>query len=491
MGSVIRRAYCGAYALFVLGLASCAHVHQHPTAGEALPPVAEADNQAAPRDVETKPASPLTDRNSSPIWLVSHDEVASALDLEPVSGSLGAPDSTGGELFQTAWQPPAAGVPGAPAQPPAGPIPPGAGTSGVPAPSPGPGAAPVPGVTTGPGGAVAVGPQPPGLPAGTPGQPETRITSLAGVAGAAEAELALNTIGDQGTISFGPQPGNKAAISIMRNFALNITDNNSARLQNRLIPVEYYHFFAANRAYPGLPFEPGQYAALIHPSRLSSTRVITNDDRYIFGFETILAQRLSLVVRQSVVTINQPDVTLQQGYLLHRLGGIHTGWGDLQLSPKYLIFEDKKQLLSGGVGMIIPLGENSPYRQFGNSAFVFQPYLLYLLQPTERWVIQGGVEYDIPVATNLDNVSLFRWMTFLGYRLYHEPQSKTIQTIYPLIEFHGEHLVGGFTQNTVNFTTGFRVNCFRRFQFGVGYAVPVTDQKQFSNEILASLNYFF
>ena len=38
---------------------------------------------------------------------------------------------------------------------------------------------------------------------------------------------------------------------------------------------------------------------------------------------------------------------------------------------------------------------------------------------------------------------------------------------------------------------GLRVNAFRKFQFGVGYAVPVTEQKQFGNEVLASLNYFF
>ena len=141
--------------------------------------------------------------------------------------------------------------------------------------------------------------------------------------------------------------------------------------------------------------------------------------------------------------------------------------------------------------MVIPVGEKAPYHQFGNSAFVFQPYLLYLAQPTERWVVQTGVEYDIPVATNLDHVSLFRWLAFLGYRLYSGSRSEAIQTIYPLIEFHGEHMVGGFTQNTVNFTAGFRVNCFRKVQFGVGYAVPLTDQKQFNNEVLASVNYFF
>ena len=457
-------------------------------------PAGEAIKQAGRRDSETKPASPLNDRNSEPIQLVSHDEVVSALTLESALGSVGPPPaSIADEFVQAEFQPPATRVPapGAPAQPPAGTIQPRVGTSGVPAPSPGPSAPPGPAGTAGPGGALAVGPQPPELPPGTAAQPDNRIASLAAAAGAAEGDLALNTIGDQGIISFGPQSGKGAPISVTRNFALNITDNNSARLQNRLIPIEYYHFFEANRVYPGLPFVPSQYAAAIHPSRLSRTRVTTDDDRYVFGFESILADRLSLIVRQSVVTINQPDLTLQQGYLLHKLGGVHSGWGDLQISPKYLIFEDKKQVLSGGAGMVIPVGEKAPYHQFGNSAFVFQPYLLYLAQPTERWVVQAGVEYDIPVATNLDHVSLFRWLTFLGYRLYSGSRSAAIQTIYPLIEFHGEHMVGGFTQNTVNFTTGFRVNCFRKFQFGVGYAVPLTDQKQFSNEVLASLNYFF
>ena len=220
--------------------------------------------------------------------------------------------------------------------------------------------------------------------------------------------------------------------------------------------------------------------------------MLTDDDRYIFGFEKILIpDRLSVVVRQSVVSINQPALTLQQGYLLHNLGGIRSGWGDLQISPKYLIYEDKSRLLSGGVGLVVPVGQSAPYQQFGNSAFIFQPYLMYLAQPTERWVIQEALEYDVPVANNLSGVSLLRWMTFLGYRIYHAPESDTIQSVYPLIEFHGEHMVGGYTQNTVNFTAGVRVNAYRTIQFGLGYAIPVTEQRQFSNEILASLNYFF
>ncbi len=35
--------------------------------------------------------------------------------------------------------------------------------------------------------------------------------------------------------------------SVIRNFALNVTDNNTATLQNRLIPIEYHRFFKANR----------------------------------------------------------------------------------------------------------------------------------------------------------------------------------------------------------------------------------------------------
>ena len=64
----------------------------------------------------------------------------------------------------------------------------------------------------------------------------------------------------------------------------------------------------------------------------------TDDDRYVFGFEYMLAERLSVLVRQAVVTIDQPAIDLQRGVDVINLGGSHSGWGDLQISPKYLLF---------------------------------------------------------------------------------------------------------------------------------------------------------
>ena len=307
----------------------------------------------------------------------------------------------------------------------------------------------------------------------------------------ANRPMALNSIGDQGVIGIVP-PGNKGpAISITRNFALNVTDNNSAPLQNRLIPLEYYHFFDSNRVYPGLVFNPRRFAAAIVPSQSSRTRVQTQDDRYVFGFEAIVAPRMSILFRQSVVTIQQPDIVLQQGTKIHTLGGIRSGWSDLQISPKFLLYEDKKYTATTGLGMIVPLGANAPYHQFGNSAFVLEPFLLLLAKPTDRLVLQAGFEYDIPLANNLSHVSLFRYLLFAGYKIYDDPEGKNIKQVYPLIEFHGSDLVGGFTQDTVNFTIGVRVNAFRKSQFGLGYSVPVTQDRQFSNEVLFNYNIFF
>ncbi len=302
---------------------------------------------------------------------------------------------------------------------------------------------------------------------------------------------ALNMIGDQGTISIQPLVGRNSPVSIVRNFALNITDNNSAVLQNRIIPLEFYHFFGARRVYPGLPLDPTNFAAQIFPSQLSSTRVQTNDSRYVFGFETILAKRLSVLVRQAVVTIDRPDVTFQQGIDLHSIGGLRSGWSDLQISPKFLLTQREKFLSTFSMGMVIPIGANSAYNQFGNSAFVFQPSLLFFATPTDRWVLQSGVEYDVPVANNLSGVTLFRWVTFAGYRIYSNRESEILNDIYPVIEFHGSHLVGGFQQNTVNFSAGLRLNVFRRAQIGLGYAVPLTEQKQFNNEFLLNMSIFF
>lgn len=300
----------------------------------------------------------------------------------------------------------------------------------------------------------------------------------------------LNMLGDQGVITIGPGRGGEAQVSIIRNFALNITDNNTAALQNRLIPLEYHHFFGSNRVYPGLPTNPDLFQAQIKPSLFSATRVRTNDDRYVFGFEYILASRLSVLVRQAVVTIDQPNVDLQRGVDVHNLGGIHSGWGDLQISPKYLILNRPNFLLTGGMGVVIPLGNNGPYAQFGNQILNLQPNLLFLTKPTERLYVQGALEYDIAVTDSV-HASLFRYVLSTAYTIYSNPDSDFVNAIFPMFEVHGAHLVGDFQQNTINLTTGLRANLFKRVQVGVGYSFPVTQQNQFNNEIHASINIFF
>ena len=217
--------------MLVLGLASCADLNQAPPPVAAVPqPAGEAIKQAGRRDSETKPASPLNGRNSEPIQLVSHDEVVSALTLESAAWFGGSAACLDSRRVCSGRVP-------APCNTRARPWCPRSASSRNHSTASGHKrrAGTIPGAQRTawscrdgrPGGALAVGPQPPELPPGTAAQPDNRITSLAAAAGAAEGDLALNTIGDQGIISFGPQSG-KAPISVTRNFALNITDNNSA-----------------------------------------------------------------------------------------------------------------------------------------------------------------------------------------------------------------------------------------------------------------------
>jgi hypothetical protein len=297
-------------------------------------------------------------------------------------------------------------------------------------------------------------------------------------------------LGDQGVIVIGPGRGSSADVSVIRNFALNITDNNTAALQNRIIPLEYHHFFGSNRVYPGLPTSPDRYLAQVRPSLLSSSRVRTDDDRYVFGFESILADRLSVLVRQAAVTIDQPEIDFQRGVNVHNLGGSHSGWGDLQVSPKYLLLDRPRFTLAGGLGLVIPVGNKSAYDQFGNRDVILQPNVLFLSRPTDRAIVQGGFEYDIP-ANDSVHVSLFRYVLSTAYAVYNNPEGRFLNAIYPIFEVHGSHLVGDFQQNTVNFSTGVRINILKRAQIGVGYSFPVTDQNQFRHEILVSLNIFF
>lgn len=334
------------------------------------------------------------------------------------------------------------------------------------------------------------GAPPPAAPAPAPAAPAVAALPAGLGGGLGGAETALNMLGDQGIIVIGPGRSGGDDVSVIRNFALNITDNNTATLQNRLIPIEYHRFFKSNRVYPGLPTRPDRYLSQVRPSLFSATRVQTDDDRYVFGFEYVLAERLSVLVRQAVVTIDQPAVDLQRGVNVTNLGGSHSGWGDLQISPKYLLFQSPDLTVASGVGVVVPLGNNSPYDQFGNQAVVLQPNILFLTKPTDRFYLQGGFEYDIPVTSSV-NVSLFRYVLSGAYEVYRSPSANFLNAVYPMFEVHGSHLVGDFQQDTVNLTAGLRANVMKRAQLGIGYTFPVTEQQQFSNEVFASLNIFF
>jgi hypothetical protein len=210
----------------------------------------------------------------------------------------------------------------------------------------------------------------------------------------------------------------------------------------------------------------------------------------VFGFEKILAPNFSLLVRQAVTTIDPPNLTLQSGTGLHHLFE-RSGWGDLQLTPKWMFYDTPNVKLTASMGMIIPVGTKNPFHQNGNQTFILQPNILFFTTPSPRTVFQGGVEYDVPLANDVSGVSLIRWVVAPAYQLYSNPDSQFINTVYPTVEFHGAHLLGGFRQNTVNFTAGIRVNLFHRMQFGAGYTTPLTVQNQFTSEFQTSLNIFF
>src|SRR5262249_19247644 len=123
------------------------------------------------------------------------------------------------------------------------------------APSPAAQAAPgtaEPGAGAGAGGAAPGAPYPGAAATGAGAFEAAAGSAGPGVAGGlGAASTTLNMLCDQGVITICPGRGAEAQVSIIRNFALNITDNNTAALQNRLIPLEYHHFFGSNRVYPG------------------------------------------------------------------------------------------------------------------------------------------------------------------------------------------------------------------------------------------------
>jgi hypothetical protein len=214
--------------------------------------------------------------------------------------------------------------------------------------------------------------------------------------------------------------------------------------------------------------------------------------------------------------------------------------GDLTVSLKFLLFQRERLALTAGLGISVPFADDSHLydRESGrefirrkNETYHLMPYLGLLYLPGEQtffqmyFQIDGSTRGDSTYAADLasaGNKMIALGKTYersfaytslaLGYWLYrqHDSKNRTKRGINLIGELHwtqsldrahgvqydyGNYRfnIGKDTGNysVLNTTIGSRFILNSKTNIGVGYSVPLSNQKQFDGELRLTCNRYF
>jgi hypothetical protein len=229
--------------------------------------------------------------------------------------------------------------------------------------------------------------------------------------------------------------------------------------------------------------------------------------RYVVGFEkTFLDQNASVEVRVPFASSIDSDITADG------VSGRATQIGNVHLTLKGLLYADQSLVVSSGVGLGLPTGNDVRARlsdgtdlvRIRNDAFIVTPYAAALYTPSERAFAQLWLAYGIDangngtdVNTNLTGLQRVGRITDqnlaqvdgqLGYWLYRAAdRSAALQGLAPFLELHYNATVGkadvinaGLYQigtlgslNELNLTIGTTAQIGTNFLLSAGIVMPL------------------
>jgi hypothetical protein len=355
----------------------------------------------------------------------------------------------------------------------------------------------------------------------TPQAPETPAAPMASFGNEAGAAVvgvaALNTpnvmgnfLGTSKTITFAPGyvgSGGYSAFTAATNISnAKIADNNSPIPRDRF--GYRYHFYSNSNFITGIG--PAQTGAPLGTNGLGETFVLEapytkSYDTHLNGFEfekTFLGGMASVDVRLPIVTTAASNQNLVFGERIpgsvgplgggsfqarrtpgQSVGQYGTEIGNMQVIFKAILFQTDNWLLSGGLGVGIPTGNDTRvnvvdfsdssgtsvfstrYRSFhvNNETWGLSPFIAGVYAPRgSRWFTQGFLEFETPLnensgtftevveATPMSYISPtninqnfnvresmlmhLSWNT--GFWLVQNPQARWIRGIAPSAELH-------------------------------------------------------
>ncbi len=265
--------------------------------------------------------------------------------------------------------------------------------------------------------------------------------------------------------------------SATRNFK--VADNQNVRPQDRAF-VSFNYFDPINRSLN---------------ERLNSPVTIPELYRESFGFEkTFCDGNASIGLRVPISTLVTEDVVPGTG-----LGGSDTEVGDLTLTAKFILGEDEGYLLSAGLAVTLPTGDDTfdPITFETYHSTTFQPFVGYLFKHG-RGFLHGFFAVDIP-TDDRDATLLFNDIG-VGYFLLDNPDG-LLSAIVPTFEVHVTNPVNhknefdlndpAGTPDVVVLTGGVTLEFGQSATLALGVGTPVTGPQPFDLEVLIQFNWRF
>lgn len=162
----------------------------------------------------------------------------------------------------------------------------------------------------------------------------------------------------------------------------------------------------------------------------------------------------------------------------------HTSFGDLQITPRFLISESRNFTQSLNVTVRMPTGS----KHNGNGFGAVTPDWEFWWNPWSKFVLRGGVGFLVPYSDR-DNVQDAFIANFAG-GYYFTPHDFTPlgDLVFYLSANLKQPISGSGPKHTVvTLTPGLRTHLGANWYLLGGVEVPVTSQKAFDFQVLAGL----
>jgi hypothetical protein len=315
---------------------------------------------------------------------------------------------------------------------------------------------------------------------------------------------------------------------------LNLFDNMTAAPQSKL----WFGYQYTSGIQTGLAVNPAFQSFLSSNPSIDPTSFVRSQQGV--DINSILNSQRQNVYRVGAEVALYDDFSIAvQGQYYQNLGddtGFSDDWSQPQILLKYMLARDADTIVSATLGILPETSVDQG--DFEDNTTRLYPGMLFYETLSPEVFTQGGFQFGIP--TRDDQIYTFDWSLSLGFWLYQDANYNSccdcccsqswIQGIIPQIGLLGKHVIGDNTRfgafglqesslvfnsgiggpgggsstllnggflvlneptDVVDLTVGTLILVDQNVQVGLGYSVPVSDNRVRKDEFISYINYLF